>query len=266
MLLIKVGGGKAINWNGIAQDIHELMSTEKIIVIHGASVQRDEIAARLSVSIKKVISPSGVSSVYTDEEALDVFLMAYAGLVNKRVVACLIRHGISAIGLCGVDGQLWQAKSKKEILIREGGKTKLLRDNLTGRVEKINTELIQILLEHGYLPVICAPAISFENEIVNTDNDWAAAIMAEQLKLKKLVYLFEAPGLLENKDQPLSLVRRIGRLRIEDYLEFAKERMKKKMLSAKRAIEGGAETIYFGDGRIENPVKNALEGKGTIIC
>jgi len=265
MILIKAGGGKGINWDGICADIAALILSEKLILIHGASVKRDELAARLSVPIKKVVSPSGVASVYTDREALDVFLMAYAGLVNKQVVARLQSFGVNAIGLCGVDGRLWQAKAKKEIMIHEEGKTKLLRDNLTGRVGKINTHLIHLLLDAGYLPVLSAPAISFDHEIVNTDNDWAAAVMADQLGIKKLVYLFEAPGLLRDIDDPSSVIPHIDKGRLEEYLPLAQGRMAKKILGAKRALEGGAEAVFFGDGRVENPVRNALEGGGTLI-
>jgi len=265
MLLIKAGGGRDINWNGIARDIAYLISREKVVLVHGASYYRDNLARRLSIPIKTVVSPSGITSVYTDQQLLDVLLMAYAGLVNKKVVARLQKEGVRAVGLSGVDGELWQAKAKKEIMAREGERVILLKNNLTGRVEEINTELINLLVENNYLPVICSPAISFEKEIVNTDNDWAIAIMAEKLKIKKLVVLFEKPGLLENPDDERTLVPRVEKEKIEDYLAFARGRMKKKMLGAKRAIEGGVEVIFWGDGRIENPILNALEGKGTVI-
>jgi len=185
--------------------------------------------------------------------------------VNKKIVARLQKEGLRAVGLSGVDGELWQAKAKKEILAREGDRVVLLKNNLTGRVVEINTELINLLVENNYLPVICSPAISFEKEIVNTDNDWAIAVMAEKLKIKKLVVLFENPGLLENPDDESTLVPWLKKEKIEDYLPLARDRMKKKILGAKRAIEGGVEVIYWGDGRIENPILNALEGKGTII-
>ena len=265
MLLIKAGGGRDINWNGIARDIAYLISREKVVLVHGASYYRDNLARRLSIPIKTVVSPSGITSVYTDQQLLDVLLMAYAGLVNKKVVARLQKEGVRAVGLSGVDGELWQAKAKEEIMAREGERVILLKNNLTGRVEEINTELINLLVENNYLPVICSPAISFEKEIVNTDNDWAIAIMAEKLKIKKLVVLFEKPGLLENPDDERTLVPRVEKEKIEDYLAFARGRMKKKMLGAKRAIEGGVEVIFWGDGRIENPILNALEGKGTVI-
>lgn len=265
MLLIKIGGGKELNWDGICQDVASILKKGRVILVHGASVQRDEIAARLSIPIKTVVSLSGISSVYTDQDTLDTFLMAYPGLVNKKIVARMHGYGINAVGLSGIDGKLWQAKPKKEILVKDGKKVRLLKDNLTGRVERINKQLINILLEHNYLPVICPPAISFENEIVNTDNDWAIAVMAESLKIKKMVSLFEAPGLLKNPDDEKSIIRRVKKNKIAEYLNYAQKRMKKKILGAKRAIEGGVEVIYWGDGRVKNPVKSALEGKGTVI-
>jgi acetylglutamate/LysW-gamma-L-alpha-aminoadipate kinase len=265
LLLIKAGGGKNINWNGIARDIADLYPTRKIVLIHGASVLRDEIATRLGIPVKRVVSPSGVTSIYTDREGLDVFLMAYAGLANKRIVADLQRHGVNAVGLSGVDGRLWQARAKKEILSRENGKTKLLRDNLTGRVEAVNIDLLKILLDHGYLPVLCAPAITAEGEIVNTDNDWAAAVVAGELGIKKMIFLFEAPGLLKNADRPDSAVPFIPRTAIDEYLVFARGRMQKKLLGAGRALEAGVAEIIFSDGRVENPVREALAGRGTVI-
>lgn len=236
MLLIKVGGGKDINWDGICSDISSLVSKEQVICVHGASVQRDEIAAKMSVPVKTVVSPSGISSVYTDQKSLEVFLMAYAGLVNKQVVSRMLRHGLNAVGLSGIDGKLWVAKSKKQILIREGKKIKLLKDNKTGRVEVINTHLIRILLNNNYLPVICPPAISYESEIVNTDNDWAIAVMAEALKIKKIVSLFEAPGLLENPDDESSLIRHIEKIKIDHYLQHGRKRMKKKRYSGRKEL------------------------------
>ncbi len=265
MLLIKAGGGKTINWDGICRDISYLISNDKIVLVHGASSCRDEIAEKLSIPVRTVVSPSGISSVYTDEKLLDVFLMAYAGLVNKKIVAMLQRYRVNAVGLSGVDGKLWLAKPKKDIMVKEEGRIKLLKDNLTGRVERVNTELLNILIEIDYLPVLCSPAISSEGEILNTDNDLAIAVMAEALKIKRMVILFENPGLLENPEDEKSLIRKIEKEKIEDYLRFAQGRMKKKLMGVKRAIEGGVEIIYLGDGRIENPVLTALDGKGTVI-
>ncbi len=265
MILVKVGGGKTINWDFIAEDIKTLQKKEKIIIIHGASVKRDEIAKKLGSPTKTVTSPSGITSVYTDEKALEIFLMVYAGLMNKQIVAKLLKHGVNAVGLSGVDGALWQAKAKKELLIQEGKKVKLVKDNRTGRVEKINTDLIKMLIKNNYVPVISAPAISYENEIVNTDNDWAAAVTAGSLQVEKLIYLFEAPGLLKNHKDESTHIKKIQKIKLSEYLQYAEGRMKKKLLGVQKAIELGVKHIYWGDGRIKSPVTSALLGKGTVI-
>ena len=75
-----------------------------------------------------------------------------------------------------------------------------------------------MLLEGGYLPVISAPAISHQHEIVNTDNDTAAAVMAASLGIRTMVYLFEAPGFLENAHNEDSVVAKIPRAQIDSFL------------------------------------------------
>jgi len=265
MILVKAGGGEAVNWAGLAADIAAVRATEPVIVVHGAHALRDALAARLGIPVKKVVSPSGVSSVHTDEEALEVFLMAYPGVANKRIVAEFIRGGVNAVGLCGVDGRLWQATAKKDLMVRENGKTKLIRNNLTGRVDNVNTGLLRLLIDGGYVPVVTAPAISGEGEIVNTDNDTASAVLAEQMGIERLVFLFEAPGLLKDPDRPETLIRRIPRASLDEFMGFAEDRMKKKLLGVKRALEGGAKEIFFGDGRGERPLRDALAGRGTVI-
>jgi acetylglutamate/LysW-gamma-L-alpha-aminoadipate kinase len=265
MILVKAGGGEAVNWAGLAADIAEVRVVEPVIVVHGAHALRDALAARLGVPVRKVVSPSGVTSVYTDEEALEIFLMAYPGVANKRVVAQFVSRGVNAVGLSGVDGRLWQATAKKDLLVRENGKTKLLRNNLTGRVDTVNVGLLRLLIDNGYVPVISAPAISAEGEIVNTDNDTAAAVLAEQMGIERLVFLFEAPGLLKDPGRPETIVRRIPRGSLDEFMGFAEDRMKKKLLGVKRAFEGGAKEVFFGDGRAERPLRDALAGLGTVI-
>jgi acetylglutamate/LysW-gamma-L-alpha-aminoadipate kinase len=266
MILVKAGGGAGLNWDGIAADVAALRPETGIVLVHGANAIRAGLAARLGVPIKTVVSPSGISSVFTDEEALDIFLMAYAGLANKKIVARLQREGVNAVGLTGVDGRLWEAKPKKDLYVVENGRTKLVRGNLTGRVEKANASLILLLLGEGYTPVVCAPAITAEGEIVNTDNDTAAVVLAAALGIEKMVYLFEAPGLLREADRPETLVPRVSRSEIQDCLPWAKGRMQKKVVAVQRALEAGVAEVAFGDGRTEHPVRDALDGKGTVFA
>jgi len=265
MILIKVGGGKNINWDYISEDIHLVWPKEKLLLVHGASSIRDEIAEKMGHPTKRITSESGITSVFTDEKALEIFTMVYAGLMNKKIVSKLHSYNINAVGLSGVDGKIWQAKRKKNLLVKEGKKTKLLKGSHTGKVEQVNTDLIELLLNNNYLPVICPPAIGLDNEILNTDNDWASAIMASALGISKMVVLFEAVGLLENSDNEQNVIKHIPKNQLKNYLQYAEGTMQKKILGARKAISCGVKEIYWGDGRIKNPIINALEGKGTVI-
>lgn len=266
MILLKIGGGKNINIDFIAEDIARLTKAgQQVVVVHGASATRDEIAQKLGIPTRTITSPSGISSVYTDEQAIDVFLMTYAGLVNKRIVATLQKYGVNAIGLSGIDGRLWEAKRKEAVYAVENGKTKLITDNLTGKVEKVNATLLRLLMDNHYVPIVCPPAISSDNQIVNTDNDFATVAMVQTLGVTKMVVLFEASGMLKDIHDEKSVISKIKKEEIDKYLEYAIGRMKKKLLGTKSAFEKGVQKIYWGDGRIKHPVVHALEGKGTII-
>ena len=96
MLLIKIGGGDTINLEGIARDLLTIEGPK--VIVHGANALRDRLAARLGVEKRTLTSVSGYASVYSDKELIDVMLMAYAGLRNKRIVESLQARGVNAVG------------------------------------------------------------------------------------------------------------------------------------------------------------------------
>ncbi|HEX9804919.1 MAG TPA: [LysW]-aminoadipate kinase [Candidatus Dojkabacteria bacterium] len=265
MIIIKVGGAKEINWEAIISDIKEISKTEKVIVVHGASQTRDEIAEKLGSPSKVITSPSGMQSVYTDSDAMDIFLMSYAGVVNKRIVEKFQMQGINAIGLTGADAKIWEGERKQKTLSKEGEKVRVLRDNMTGRVRKINVEFIENLLDLNILPIITPPAISTEGELINVDNDLAIAVMAKSLKTEKLIVLFEAGGFMKDINDPDSLIKSLNLNEIPEYEKYAKGRMKKKLMGAQEALDGGVDKVYWGGLNVENPILKALNGEGTII-
>ena len=144
MVLVKIGGGAAINLDGVAADIAAM--PHPVVVVHGANAVRDRLAADLGREKRVVTSVSGYASVYSDEQAIDLLMMAYAGLQNKRIVERLQRHGRNAIGLTGLDGRLVAATRNRGIRVREGDKTLLLRD-FSGRPRAVNEPLLRLLLE-----------------------------------------------------------------------------------------------------------------------
>jgi len=266
MLVIKVGGSKGIDREAFCKDSASLVHEgRKIIIVHGASHETNLLCQKLGKEIKFVTSLSGYESRFTDRETLEIFQMAYIGKVNKSLVERLQQLGINAVGLSGMDGRLLEGSRKSSLKVMEGGKKKILRGDYTGRVENVNKKLLHLLLTEGYIPVITPPALSYEKEAINVDGDRAAAVIASAMRAEKLIILSNVPGLLKNPEDESSLIGHIKKEDIPLYMDYAKGRMKRKLLGALEAIENGVGEVIFADGRVENPVKKALEGRGTII-
>jgi acetylglutamate/LysW-gamma-L-alpha-aminoadipate kinase len=191
--------------------------------------------------------------------------MVYCGKINKSIVERLQRHGVNAVGLSGLDGRIWEGVRKATITIVEAGKKKVLRDDFTGKVEKVNLNLLHLLLSGGFTPVLTPPAISYEGEAINVDGDRAAAMLASALKVDKLIILSNVPGLLRDVRDEASLISEVAFERIEEFASFAQGRMKKKVLGAVEAIRDGVKEVVFGDARRALPITEALSGRGTVI-
>ncbi len=261
MMVIKVGGSEGIYYDLVLEDFARY---DDVILVHGGSSELNRISTDLGKPPTMVTSASGYVSRRTDRETLDIFNMVYCGKMNKNIVEGLQKLGVNAIGLSGIDGRLLVGK-RKNITVNENGKKKILRDDFTGKVEKVNVKLISLLLSNGLVPVITPPALSYENEAINVDGDRAAAIIASALKADVLVILSNVPGLLQNIDDETSLIREIRREDIGDFEQFAKGRMKKKVMGAIEALEAGVGKVIFADARTSDPITKALEGKGTVI-
>ena len=262
MLIIKIGGGNDLNLAAIARDLATL--NDKFIIVHGANALRDELAKKLNIEKKIVTSLSGYDSVLSDENTIDLMMMAYAGLKNKRIVELLQQHGINAVGLSGLDGKVIQGKRNSGIKVRKNGKTMLLRD-LSGKPKTINRHLLEMLLENGYTPVLSVPLIDENNFAINSENDDIVALLQCELKADKIISLIEAPGFLMDKNDPSSRVPNMSKTQLATIEQNVEGRMKRKILALRKLFDGGYTTVFLSDGRTEHPILDALEGKGTII-
>jgi len=262
MLIVKIGGGKELNLKGIISDLATLH--EKFIIVHGANALRDELARKLNYEKNIVTSLSGYDSVLSDENTIDLMMMAYAGLKNKRIVEMCQQKGINAVGLSGLDGKMIQGKRNSGIKVRKEGKTLLLRD-FSGKPKEINKQLLMLLLENGYTPVLCVPLIDENNFAINSENDDIVALLQTELKADKVISLIEAPGFLIDKNDPNSLVQIITKAELQLMEEKVEGRMKRKILALRKLFDGGNTTVILSDGRTEHPIIDALNGKGTTI-
>lgn len=266
MLVVKVGGGEGVNLDHVADDVASLIkSGQRMILVHGGSALTNEVAEQLGHPPRFVTSPSGHTSRRTDRRTLEIFEMVYCGQVNKGLVERLQSRGVNAVGLAGLDGRIWEGARKAAIRIVEKGKTLVLRDDYTGTVERINTTLLTALLDAGYLPTLTPPAISTEGEAINVDADRAAGLTAAALNADTLIILSNVPGLLRNFPDESSLIARVPADQMDSAAEAAQGRMKKKVLGAQEAMDGGVKRVIFADARKDNPIRRALEGGGTTF-
>ncbi len=108
-------------------------------------------------------------------------------------------------------------------------------------------------------------AVSEAGEALNVDADRAAAMIAGALKAETLVLLTAVPGLMRSFPDESSLIKNLTVRQLEEALNFAQGRMKKKVLGAQEALEGGTGKVIIADGRFDQPISNALSGAGTTI-
>ncbi|MBI4791028.1 MAG: [LysW]-aminoadipate kinase [Chloroflexi bacterium] len=266
MFVVKIGGSRGIDLDAVCADVAALTREGKqIVLMHGAGNEANELGDKLGHPARHVTSPQGYTSRYTDRQTLEIFVMAACGKINTFLVERLQKLCVNAIGLSGVDGRLLEGTRKDAIRIVENGRQRILRDDYTGRVEKVNADLLRSLLASGYTPVVAPLAISYQGDALNVDGDRAAAMIAGALAAEQLIILTNVPGLLRAFPDEASLIPHIDKHRVEQTIDFAEGRMKKKVLGATEALALNVRQVIFADGRVAEPLHRALEGKGTII-
>ncbi|MEA3201052.1 MAG: [amino group carrier protein]-L-2-aminoadipate 6-kinase [Thermoplasmata archaeon] len=266
MIVVKVGGGAGIDVEAVLADVAQMWKDgERVVLVHGASDETNQLSEKLGIPPRFVTSASGHVSRFTDAATLDAFAMA-SGKLNLRVVESLQKRGCNAVGLTGVDGRLLEGQRKEAIKAVVDGKKVMLRGDHTGTIETVNAGLLRLLLSNGYLPVVTVPAISTAGEAVNADADRAAAAIAGALGASHLLILSNVAGLLRDVADPASLIPTIPVAELASYEGFAQGRFKKKILGAREALDLGVPRIVFATANTAAPVTAALQGGGTHVC
>ena len=261
-IVVKVGGALG---NRLDPVLAELAHRSDFVLVHGGSDEVDRWGSALGRPSQYYTSPSGVVSRKSDAAHLEVVVLALAGKVQTEIVAGLARRGKSAVGLSGVDGPLLLARRKEGARAVVEGRVVRVTDDLSGAVERVNDRLLRLLLDAGIAPVVGPPAITSEGEVVNVDADRAAARIAVALGAESLVLLTNVPGLLRDRDDPSTRVPRVPKAEIESALELAQGRMRKKLIAAKEALEGGVPIVAIASSAPPDPIDRALRGEGTLL-
>lgn len=265
-IIVKVGGAAGVDSAAVCADVAALTARGlPVILVHGTSAAADALATRAGVPVRHLVSPSGHVSRYTDPVMLELYVAAAAGQVNKTLVAMLQRLGCNALGLSGVDGRLLQARRKNALRVVENGRQRVVRDDYSGQLEIANGGLLRLLLDAGYTPVVAPLALGSEGEPLNVDGDRVAALLARTVGAQMLLILSNTVGLLANFPDESTIMRRVPYERLAAAEDVAQGRMKKKVLAAREALEGGVPSVILADSRRAHPIESGLSGEGTVF-
>jgi acetylglutamate/LysW-gamma-L-alpha-aminoadipate kinase len=144
------------------------------------------------------------------------------------------------------------------------GRVRVIRDDFTGSITGVDVARITEVLERGEIAVV-PPLASSADGLLNVDGDRAAAAVAARLSAQTLVILSNVRGLYRNHQDESSFVRQVLPQQFDQALHWAEGRMKRKVLSAREATGAGVAQVVVADGRVLQPVTQALQGEGTVF-
>jgi len=257
-IVIKYGGSvmeKDILKKAVFRDIALLASVGvRPIIVHGGGPEINNWLIKLKIKPK---FEGGLR--VTDEKTMEIVEMVLMGRVNKQIVRGINETGATSIGLSGLDGNLIQAR-----------KLKTSTHGFVGDISKINSSILDPLIDKGYIPVISSIGSSNNGISLNINADYVAGEIAAAINAEKLILLTDTPGILKDLNNPKSLIRNLNLKQARKYIEenIISDGMKPKTECCIRAIAQGVKATHIIDGRIEHALLLEIftdTGKGTMI-
>ncbi|MBP8629606.1 MAG: acetylglutamate kinase [Negativicutes bacterium] len=267
-VVIKYGGNAMINEDLKKKVIQDIILMKyvgmKPVVVHGGG---PDITSFLKKVGKETEFVSGLR--VTDKETVTIAEMVLVGKINTDIVSLLNAQGVTAVGLSGKDGDLIKAK-KHLAVVHENGVTKKVDIGFVGDVTKINTEVLNTLLDNGYIPVIAPIGVGKDNESFNINADYVAAEVAGALQAEKLLLLTDIEGIYADYHDKSSLISTLTRKEAQSMIEEGAIAggMIPKVEACLRALEAGANKTHIIDGRQPHSLLLEVftpEGIGTEV-
>ena len=266
-VVVKYGGNAMVDEplkHGFARDM-VLMKLVGVnpVVVHGGGPQIGNLLKRLGMASRFV---QGMR--VTDSDTMDVVEMVLGGLVNKEIVTLINRHGGSAVGLTGKDGDLIRAR--KLLLRRDAPELhvpEIIDLGHVGEVESIDVSVVDMLVNGDFIPVIAPIGVGEDGFSYNINADLVAGKVAEVLNAEKLLLLTNTSGLLDASGK---LIAELDVGRVEELIATGviQGGMLPKIRCAVEAVQSGVNTAHILDGRVPHAVMLDLftdEGVGTLI-
>lgn len=259
-IVIKYGGNAMINDELTKTVINDIILMKCIginpIIVHGGGPDITNTLAKMNYKSKFI---NGLR--YTDETTISVAQMVLAGKVNKDLVKLIEINGGKALGLSGIDGSLIKAKKlEKDVDL-----------GYVGEITSVNTDLLKIAMNSGYIPVISSIAIGeFDSNSYNINADTCASKIASSLKAEKLILLTDVPGVMTDTSDPSTLIstlrlHQIPKLTVD---KIIKGGMIPKINCCVESVRLGVKKAHIIDGRTPHSILLELlseKGIGTEI-
>jgi acetylglutamate kinase len=239
----------------------------RICVVHGGGKQLSDLASKLGIE-QTIIEGRRV----TDDATLEMAKMIFAGKINTDILAALRQRGIEAVGLSGVDGNIVHAERRppKEILNRETGERDKVDFGHVGDVVQINSRLLTVLLDHGYLPVISSLGADDDGMVFNINADTIAAEIAVQLQAEKLILLSDVDGIYLKPGDPQTKLSRLSAAETDELISSgaATGGMIPKLQNIATLLRRGVHSAHIISGSKRNALLSEVftdKGTGTMI-
>ena len=265
-ILIKYGGHAMVDDEAKSSTARDTVLLKyvgmKPLIVHG-------VGPEISRSMDKLgKEPKFIKGLrVTDKETMEIIEMVLVGKISTEIVSELIKHDGDAISLSGKDSSLIFAHKKPASKIDE----EVVDLGLVGEIDCVNTDLLEMFLDHEYIPVISPVGIAMDGTSLNLNADTAAGEVASAIDAEKLIILTDVPGVLRDPSDPDTLIPKITIDEIPGLIEdgIISGGMIPKIETCVKAIENGVESCHIIDGRKKHSLLLEVfttDGIGTMIC
>ena len=264
-ILIKYGGHAMINDEAKSSTARDTVLLKyvgmKPVIVHGGGPEISRSMDKFGIESKFI---KGLR--VTDEATMRIVEMVLAGKISTDIVSELIKHDGDAISLSGKDSSLIYAHKKEASKIDD----EVVDLGLVGEVDEINTDLLEMFLEHDIIPVISPIGIAEDGTSLNLNADTAAGEIASAIDVEKFIILTDVPGVLRDPSDPDSLIQKIKISEVPQLIEegIITGGMIPKIETCVNAIEKGVKSCHILDGRKKHTLLLEIftnNGVGTMI-
>ncbi|KZV30489.1 acetylglutamate kinase, chloroplastic [Dorcoceras hygrometricum] len=258
-IVVKYGGAamksEALQASVIADIVLLSCVGIRIVFVHGGGPEINQWLGKLGMK------PNFLNGLrVTDAPTMEIVSMVLIGNVNINLVALINKAGGTAVGLSGIDGRLFTARPSPNAE----------QLGFVGDIASIDTTALRPLIDNNHIPVIASVAADTTGQLYNINADTAAGELAAALSAEKLILLTDVAGILENRDDPRSMVKEVDIKGVKKMMEDGKIAggMIPKVSCCVRSLAQGVRTASIIDGRLKHSLLLEIltgEGAGTMI-